>query len=237
MSNANVFLSLYNKTDHMLKEKYDLDRNLSFYRTLDEAAERSSIVRRYRRTLKQFGQLRNAIVHEYRDGEIIAEPTESAVTEFQQIYDKLSRPRRVLDIVGTHVVTVERSDLIGTAMDIMSEHDYSQVPVVGESGFVGLFTSSVLFRALADIDAGSTGTIQELRQRRMDDVLSYSDRFRQVKFLPRTASIYDVLELFEDTALKDHQLDAVLLTESGDASQMPVGIVTDSDLPEILAHL
>ncbi len=121
MSNANAFLSLYNKTDHHLKEKYDIDRNMSFSRMLDEVAVKSAYIRKYRQTLKQFGQLRNAIVHEYRDGQVIAEPTVKALDEFQNIYNKISKPKRALDIVGTSVVRISKNESIGVALEMMSK--------------------------------------------------------------------------------------------------------------------
>jgi len=234
MSNANTFLSLYNKTDHFLKEQLNIDRNRSFSRMLDEASESSTLVRRYRQTLKQFGQLRNAIVHEYRDGEIIAEPTENAVEEFQQIYQKLTRPERVLSVVGTSVVCLKKDESIEQAINLMNKHDYSQIPVIDDSGFIGMFTSGMLLKTLGEHQRDVSTDFMLFR---MDEVLKYNDRFRQVKFLARTATVYDVLEIFEETALKDHQIDAILITESGDSHQMPIGIITDSDLPELLKYI
>lgn len=234
MSNANTFLSLYNKTDHYLKEKHEIDRTTSFFRMLDEVAVHSAVVRKYRQTLKQFGQLRNAIVHEYRDGQIIAEPNENAVEEFQRIYDRISRPKRAVDIVGTDIIRLNKDDQIGKAIDIMSERGFSRVPVIGADGFIGMFSSQHLVEV---INKAQQNSIESLRSMRMDEVLTYADRNKQVRFLSKSASVHDAIEIFEETALKDHKLDAILITETGKRHQMPLGIITDGDLPALLNEI
>jgi len=234
MSNANTFLSLYNKTDHFLKEKHKIDRNMSFSRTLDEVAVKSAAIRKYRQTLKQFGQLRNAIVHEYRDGQIIAEPTGNAVEEFQKIYDKISRPKRAIDIVGTKIIRLSKDDTIGQAIEIMSNKAFSRLPVVGKEGFIGMFSANHLVEVMSKSKTSSVLDIYDLR---MDEVLTYADRNRQVHFLPKVATVHDAIEIFEITALKDHKLDAILITETGNRHQMPLGIITDSDVPLLLNEI
>ncbi len=231
MSNANAFLSLYNKTDHHLKEKYHIDRNMSFSRMLDEVAVKSAYIRKYRGTLKQFGQLRNAIVHEYRDGQVIAEPTTKALEEFQDIYNKISKPKRILDVVGTNVIRISKTESIGTALEKMSRYNYSQLPVIGAEGFVGMFSSVHLIDVLSYND---NNTIYSVLDTRLDEVLTYSDRYRQVRFLSKLSTVHDAIEIYEETALKDHQIDAILITETGQPHQMPIGIITDSDIPALL---
>ncbi len=234
MSNANIFISLYNKTDHYLKEQIRQERNYSFSRKLDIVAESNALVRRYRTSLKQFGQLRNAIVHEYRDEQIIAEPTESVVSEFQSIYNKITRPESAINVVGTHVVSIQKDCVVERAIRIMSENDISQVPVIGEEGFLGMFTPSMLFKTICEAQGEHLNSIMKSR---MDEILKYSDRHRKVKFLNRHSSVFDVVEIYENTALKDHQIDAIIITESGEVHEMPLGIITDSDLPEIMKFI
>lgn len=241
MSSANTFLSVYNKTDHFLKEKYSMDRNMSYSRVLDEVAMKSAVIRKYRATLKQFGQLRNAIVHEYRDGEVIAEPTEKAMEEFQRIYEKITKPKRVIDVVGTNVIRVFKTDTIGKALDIMKEEGFSQVPVVGDDGFIGMFSAVHLIEVLSESSEGSSNssdmTIENINNMRLDEVLTYSDRYRQVRFLPKKATVHDAIEIYENMALEDHQIDAILITETGKSHQMPIGILTDSDIPALLNEI
>ncbi len=79
-------------------------------------------------------------------------------------------------------------------------------------------------------------TIESVLDVRLDEVLTYNDRYRQVRFLPpKHATVHDVIEIYEETALKDHQIDAILITETGGQQhQMPIGIITDSDIPTLL---
>ncbi len=112
--------------------------------------------------------LENAIVHEYRDGEVIAEPTEKAMEEFQRIYEKVTKPKRVIDVVGTSVIRVFKTDTIGKALDIMKKQGFSQVPVVGDDGFIGMFSAVHLIEVLSDDSEGSSNnsdmTIENIKK-------------------------------------------------------------------------
>ncbi|HSM57441.1 MAG TPA: hypothetical protein VK879_14920, partial [Candidatus Sulfomarinibacteraceae bacterium] len=63
MSNADRFVRAYNAIDNHLRRVLKSGKHRSFPALVDIAAKRMSEVRRYRNDLKEYGQLRNAIVH------------------------------------------------------------------------------------------------------------------------------------------------------------------------------
>ncbi len=94
-----------------------------------------------------------------------------------------------------------------------------------------MFSSVHLIDVLTKRDSMNNVSLQNIR---LDEVLTYSDRYRQVRFLSKNCTVHDALEIYEETALKDHQIDAILITETGQSHQMPIGIITDSDIPALL---
>ncbi len=64
MSNANTFLAIFSAVETWMRRQVNVDRSTSFSRLVDLAAENNSAVGRFRIDLKEFADLRNAIVHE-----------------------------------------------------------------------------------------------------------------------------------------------------------------------------
>jgi len=76
-SNAYRFIRAYNELDHFMDQKLNRDsRYNSYYQRIIELSKRDSTLRKHKLILHSFGELRNAIVHDFgRDNmEIIAEP-------------------------------------------------------------------------------------------------------------------------------------------------------------------
>ncbi|GKT14897.1 hypothetical protein ADUPG1_004063, partial [Aduncisulcus paluster] len=104
--------------------------------------------------------------------EVIAEPTPKALEEFQRIYEKITKPKRALDVVGTNVIRVSKSDTIGKTLEIMNKQGFSQIPVVGHDGFVGMFTAVHLIEVLSNTSKESIDTLLDMR---LDEILHHGD--------------------------------------------------------------
>ena len=79
-ANAAAFLSAYNKVDAQLRALYNFGGGQSFTDIVRRSAEKNSVVRRYENDLAEYARLRNAIVHQSMNGQIIAIPCDE-VTE------------------------------------------------------------------------------------------------------------------------------------------------------------
>jgi hypothetical protein len=56
-------------------------------------------------------------------------------------------------------------------------------------------------------------------------------------FLPRIATAFDALDAFDSFVRRGLYLNAILITDTGSASQRQLGIVTVADMPQILASM
>lgn len=105
-------------------------------------------MRRYRDDLKEFADLRNAVVHERGGGQPIVEPNDWAVARIRAIAEHLMSPPRVLPQFQTSVVTLTPAT-IGEAVVIMHERSFSRIPIYEHTQFMGLLTSNTIARWLS----------------------------------------------------------------------------------------
>ena len=84
--NSDRFIVAYNRIEKVLAEKADVNGYFPFYRLIDKVKITNSVVRKYEDDLREFGDLRNAIVHD-RTGidYVIAEPHDDIVERIELI--------------------------------------------------------------------------------------------------------------------------------------------------------
>jgi len=234
MSNAETFLSTFASIERTLRAKTQSERTASFYQLVDAAARWSPEIRRYRDDLKEFADLRNAIIHERSDGHVIAEPNDGAVERLKVLEGMVLRPPAVLSLFQGSVLTISPSDSLARAVTVMRENGFSQAPVVEDTSFVGLLTSDCVARWLG---AQVQDDVISLGEARVDDVLRFAESEDNYAFVGRTLSLVALLEEFAGFEERGERLDAVLITESGKQSEKLLGIVTIADLPRVLAAL
>lgn len=228
MRNSDRFLDLYNRLDHYLREKTDLtDRHRhSFSAVLEEAVRRDATVRRHRSDIRGYIALRNAIVHESRHGEPIAEPHTEAVAEFERYVERITEPRR-LDSLGSSIdrlfaPTAPLADLLR----YLRRNDYSQAVVWSEGDGTRLLSSAGIARWL---ESNAGDGIVEL------DGVSLSPPLAQepegtCMFLSRARVVAEAQELFEGKTSTPGRLSAILVTENGRSRERPLRIITPWDL-------
>ena len=147
-SNAERFLNAYARIEQALRKIVAPDRFLKFYELVNCAAKSEPIVKEYRSDLLEFGELRNAIVHNRADGRVIAEPDDDAVAAIERIAAHLTAPPRVLPLFKKKVITVASRDPISKAVMLLYRHSFSQLPVTEGGITVGLLTSNTITRWL-----------------------------------------------------------------------------------------
>ncbi len=97
MEKVEAFLALYQKLDEYLRHNAGQARDVPFGKRLDALAQKHPVLRQNAAKLKDYGDLRNAIIH-HRDpsGGLIAEPTERALQEFERIVQAILSPQKLI---------------------------------------------------------------------------------------------------------------------------------------------
>lgn len=164
---------------------------------------------------ERFRDTRNALFH---NPDIMLRP-EAA----QRIIDGVEvivrmAAEEVRDMARSLVVTADATEPIADARDRMLDHGYKQLIVVdGRGGVIDLLTERdiVVLEAEDNID-GSDLTVGEAIERRGHPATA---------MLPVGSAAQEAVN-----ALRDEQVNAVVLTENGKPGEHPLGIITRGDV-------
>jgi predicted transcriptional regulator len=228
MEKVEAFLTLYQKLDEYLRRNAGQARDLSFAQRLDALAQKHPMLRRNAAKLKDYGDLRNALVH-HRDpgGGWIAEPSERTLQEFEQIVQAILLPQKLIPrFQKLDIRLFSPQDPLVTALQHMREHDYSQV-VVRIEGKLSLLTVEGIARWLEE---QAQEDIISVREAIIRDARRY-EQAENVSIMSRDQTVNDAMEIFM-LAIEQRKprIYALLITERGKATERLQGIVTPWDL-------
>lgn len=232
MSNAEKFLSIFNQIEKYLASLAGVERYESFM-SLIRLLDNNKIISRYKNDLREYAELRNAIVHQTTD-EPIAEPYDKTVESLQRIYLILKKPPVAYDIASKPVFSCGTEDLIVNVVKEMTQKVYTHIPVLEGGKFIGVFSESTITRWLGK-SAERDGFILEAT--RIGELKEYFDRPEDIfccyKFVARNTDIFSVKDDFLVLVNKKWRLGAVFVTQNGRKDEKIIGIITSWDLPKI----
>ena len=233
---ARVFLDAFSDIEAYVRRATGADQGERFATLVTQLASRDRLVREHQVSLQAFASLRNAIQHsKYRSGRPIATPHPDVVQAITAVRDQLPRPPRIDSFVqGRGPVETERpSTGVWQALRSMTERDFSQVLVYGDAGYVGLLTTNAVARWLASqVDATGALMVEEAP---VEEVLTSAEPHEVAKFVARTATVTDVIDLLSGGSGGRLAPVAVVVTQNGKRAEKPLGIVVAHDLLDLLA--
>ena len=224
------FLSAYNDIDIQLRRICNLVDGVKFYEVVEQAAYKTALVRSQKKTLKNYGRLRNAIVHDYKDGETIATPHEKVVVHIESLRDYLRTPPTLSKLFSMPVATCSPDTPVVGAAKMMLKDNYSQLPVYLGDEFRALLTTNTIARWLAACFDLEHGVVDDMC---VEVVLGHAEEGDNCVFLKPSDTVADAIEKFASTQRAGKRLDAVLITEDGTKNRRPSGIITPADIPKL----
>ncbi|WP_394238324.1 CBS domain-containing protein [Niallia oryzisoli] len=188
-----------------------------------------SLIRTYEDDLYQFAKLRNAMVHDKREiGYYIAEPHEDIVNQIEQIAYFFDQPFYALKIASKPVHFSDKTTLKEVVQGI-KEYSYSQFPIYQEGECIGLLRAGSILEWIANnlvqnsINLGNV-TVKE--------ILLHENN-HPIVFAPKSMNIFEIEDIYERAHQEKRDIEMVIITENGNSSEKPLGIVTAWDLIEI----
>jgi hypothetical protein len=221
------FIALFNELEQYLRESTDSARNVPFVGLVESASKRNAAIRHYGRQMREWSDLRNAIVHEHPKGRIIAEVTSEALEEFQAIVGKVTAPPVIFPLFQRDVRVFKETDPLFEAVEDLWREGYSQV-IVRKDGAMTVLSYSGVARWMGKQVEGTT---IDLNSSTVGEALEFEEE-GGIGFLGRTATVYDARELFQTFPRhnKQQRLRVVVITEHGKDTEAPLGLITASDL-------
>src|SRR5687767_14941264 len=181
-----TFIALFNELEQFLRDSTGAARNVPFVGLVQSASKRNAAIRHYGPEMREWSDLRNAIVHEHPKGWIIAEVTPAALEEFQQIVTKVTAPPLVYPLYQRDVRVFKESDPLIEAVEDLWREGYSQV-IVRRDGAMALLSYAGVARWAGH--AVNDSTI-DLNNSTVGDALRFEEA-GGIGFLPKAATVYD----------------------------------------------
>jgi hypothetical protein len=222
--NGDRFEAAYNKIDALLRKKVSRDRSSAFSSIVMEAAKKDATVRAYKDDLLEYGDLRNAIVHDRgRTPFLLADPREEIVIRIEEILSRLSRPRKLRSLARPIPLRIFKpTELLPDALSYLRTNDFSQV---------------VALRAEMHVILSAEGVAHWLEDKSKSDIIALSEVSvgDALDFEPEGSCVYlkadDTVEHAREIFANDigKRVFSALVTESGSPKQTPLNIVTPWD--------
>lgn len=237
MTNAEQFLEHYIVIERILRKTYGSKGQYeTFLQLVGKAEKKSSLIRYYANDLREYGELRNAIVHNRtpKENAIIAEPHSFVVVRMANIRNNIEQPKKIKDVMTTGVYTATINDNINLTAKKMYQKIYTHVPIYKEDEFVGVLSESALLRWVGELSSSGNNldpnrpikaTLHQLDQP--------GNKFNDYEFIPKGMLILEVRAKFENALLSGRRLGAIFVTKTGKKSEPIEGMVTAWDLPRL----
>ncbi|HEX9917237.1 MAG TPA: CBS domain-containing protein [candidate division Zixibacteria bacterium] len=233
MTRADKFLSLFNLIEKTLHKISPREPGEGFKEMINRLSKSNKIICQYKYDLRDYADLRNAIVHQFT-GEAIAEPHEDVIANLQTIHDILVRPPTAIEISSKPVYCCEAKDKIVDVVKTMTAKVYTHVPVYEDDRFVGVFSESSIARWLGE-NAEKDGFL--LNETRVGELKQFfekdNDPFNSYKFVSKDIDVFTIMDYFLSFVNENKRLGAIFVTNSGRSSEGILGIITSWDLPRI----
>lgn len=226
--------------DHIesIKDSYESKYNVTF-KGFGEAwryaiKKNDPVARRHRNLGNALGELRNAISHSsYREGTPIAVPRKDLVDAAEKLAEAVNNPARIDQHMNRGPVSLTPESTLPNIAKIISENDFSQIPICSNGRVVSLLTTNAVSRWLA-ISIDESGEIYEdAAQVTAERLLAYAEEADAPKYVKPTCPAYRVCDMLSN----ENSIPAILVTPTGDRNSDLMGIVTISDVPAILKKL
>lgn len=229
--NSERFLIAFSAIEEEMNRRIKSDRYISYSELVRRMSNMDRNYHRFQRYLEEFGDLRNAIVHERIDGEVIAEPHLKEVESIEHIAELLTQPERVSPNYLTKVEYCLDTDLLESVLKKLLPKHYSKLPVYDHKmHFKGLITTDLIYEYLVKNIENIQGEIPNIT---MKEILEQDEKNRMVEFIPSHSTLLSVVSQFERSLALGKRLNALIITQDGASNQKPLGIISISDLPKI----
>lgn len=230
LSNGKRFINCYNLIDSALRIQGDMKRSISYSEAVRRAARNNSIVAKYEDKLIDYGRLRNAIVHNSNDEFVIAEPHDKVVEDYEKITSLIITPPLAINTVAKNIVSCIEYDV--KLKDVI-EFDYtsglSNIPIFKKGMLIGVANGQKILEVLGKKIFQKQDIAAYIENTSIEEVLKEFSNENYYAIANDKVTLDKVLNMFTE----NRKLLLVLITKNGTLLEVPLGIITISDIMDI----
>lgn len=234
MTRAEEYRIEFNKLETMLKKRANARSEESISSAVSSLVNihKDRVVKQFERDIRQFIELRNAIIHQSTD-RAIAEPYEETVTALRQLVVNIEQPKTAWDIATTELIKVGLDDNLSEVVRQMAQMHITSLPIVEDKRVIGFVSESTVVKIVDKAFEHGGALIDEAKIKDVAYDKPYGDDSDVYAFVTRKVTVYEIEDMFNNAIKKGQRLLAVLVSDKGDASATPLGIITAWDLHKI----
>jgi len=226
-SNARRFLDAYASIETSLNKLSNRVDYVPFKTLVAMTAKYNKVVKNHMTMLKEYADLRNAIVHERgREQEIIAEPSDSVTQDIERIAALLKQDQNIMNYVTTPVVFADENTTIYQAYQQLYKNHADKLPIYEKGIYQGLVTMKEIASWVME------GKDKNALAKELPD-----NQKQRVVFLKRNDDINTVIKVFDQSIKQKLSSPVILVTESGKSNEKALGILSSYDVLRILTAI
>ena len=234
MTRAEEYRIEFNKLETMLKKRANARSEDSISSVVSALVNihKDRVVRQFERDIRQFIELRNAIIHQSTN-RAIAEPYEETVVSLRNLVVNIEQPKTAWDIATTELIKVSLEDSLSQVVGQMAEMHITSLPIVEDKKVVGFVSESTIVKIVDKAFEHGGALIDEAKIKDVAYDKPYGDASDIYSYVTRKVTVYEIEDMFNDAIKQGKRLLAILVSDKGDASATPLGIITAWDLHKI----
>lgn len=217
-------MSAFNEIESHYRFLLGLDQYLSFAEMVRLLEVKNPVIRRFKTDLIEFTDLRNAIIHTYREKQVIAYPTEDVVKEIEHIKNILLNPPNVLTEFQKKVIAINERATLDQILQLFKQYNISQIPVLKEKKVIAIINGNTIARCLSNEEIIST---KETTTSELENNIEFKGTF---DFISKKTDVYQAAEKFSNSYKNGWFMDAIFITENGVNGEGLLGIIVLEDI-------
>ncbi len=231
-SNAERFISAYNKIDHALRSIYGFKRSISYADLIRKSVPLNSVVRKFEDELIDYGRLRNSIVHKTNPNYVIAEPHIEVVEDFEKIANIISTPPTAYDKVCKKDVITCRSDInIKQLLEIMVRFGYKNIPIFEDNCLKGVVIGAGLLDHFGNCLLNNLDLDKFIKSTTAIEIATFLHENSYFTVCDKELTIERALNYF----YLNRKLQMIIITKNGTCNEPLLGVITIADILDMNA--
>jgi predicted transcriptional regulator len=225
------FLAAFDDIEDWMRHELDARDSDEFGSLLRRMESVDAQVRRHSSELKRLARLRNLIAHNHSQARPLAVPTQVSIERVEVLGKLFLSPPLLLSLAAKPVEQCRPTDPLGCCVKKMHDGVFSQLPIYDGEKYCGLLTAETIARWLATFFLGDGNGIVD--EQTVAQIMQHQEDSVNAEFVARTATVANALAAFDDFLHRGKRLEAILITNTGDPTEMLLGIVTIHDIPKL----
>ena len=197
---------------------------------------KDKVILTYYDKLNFYREFRNILEHRsVGKNEVIAMPSQTLITQMEEVINKIKYPKKVKDIFLKNVVSFESNDNLSMLLSAVNYNGYSQFPVFEKGKLVGIISENGITNFLAHSIEDDLISIKETA---VKDVLNLDETKNAFSIISESKSIFDIETIFPKKVSEGNSAFLLLISVDGTIEKPEdiTGIITPWDLPELIKN-